>query len=82
MLFSPLTAPVISAIIVFMVVFSFVFILLLTFKPHIVRRCVDGIPVAPCEADTGKCVIGATLIALLVLLISWAARGCLRRDAV
>jgi hypothetical protein len=77
------TASLVAAIFVFVVVFSFAFILLFSFKPSIVCKHVDNVPVSPSEPDTGKCVIGAAVVALVVLLIMWgvgaAAAGHVKR---
>lgn len=71
-----MSSTLLVAVVTFMIVFSFVFILLYTFKPSIVREMDNGVPVSPPRADAGKCVIGATLVALVVLLAGWASKSC------
>lgn len=73
-------APVVAAVLLFIVVFSFVFILLFSFKPswvcHKHHDVTVTAPVTGHVADTTKCVIGAAVVALLVLVALWASRAC------
>ncbi len=66
-------SPLAMGIILFMVVFSFVWVLLYAFKPSFC--CVtgdDGKPMThPHQADSTKCVFGALIIALIILVVVW-----------
>ena len=65
---SPLGVAAVS----FMIVTSFVFVLLFSFKPSwvCVTSC-DGDVAEPRTADAGKCVIVSMIVALLVLILGW-----------
>ena len=69
-------SPLMTILYVFMTIFSFIFILLFTFKPDIVlKKDHHGIIDNPSEPDSGKCVVGATLISILFLLVAWVTKA-------
>ena len=54
----------------FMVIFSFIFILLFTFKPDLViRRDHHGEGEHHCEPDAGKCVVGAAITSIIFMIL-------------
>ena len=72
--FHNIKSPLMSISLVFMTIFSFIFILLLTFKPDIVLKKDNHGIINPEEntvADPGKCLVGATVTSLLFLLVVW-----------
>lgn len=66
-------SPLAMGILLFMVLFSFIWIFLYAFKPSFV--CVTGddgkVIMEPFHADSAKCVFGSLIISLLVLIVLW-----------
>jgi hypothetical protein len=65
-----------QAVVCFLTVFSFTFIMLYSFKPTFV--CItgsDGVVDHPHTADAGKCVIGSLIVALLLIVVCWLLKA-------
>ena len=60
----------------FMIIFSFSYIMLYAFKPSFVCiTAADGTVASPKVPDSSKCVIGALVVALIVLVVVWLFRS-------
>lgn len=67
-----------AAILGFIVIFSFIWIILFSFRPSFVRRIEKGETKA-CEdapADPARCFVASLIITLLIVIIIWMFSAC------
>lgn len=69
------TSSLVITIMAFMVFFSFIWILLYTFRPMFVMKsaCADE---KETEPDVSKCFVAAMLIAAIIIFLMWLVGNC------
>ncbi|CAH6418695.1 Hypothetical protein POVN_LOCUS414 [uncultured virus] len=67
-----------AAILGFILIFSFIWIILFSFRPTFVRYVERGETVAAADAraDPARCFVAALIISLLLVVIVWMFRAC------
>ncbi len=74
----PASMGVWAAIAGFILIFSFIWIILFSFRPAFVRFIAKGDtkPADDAPADPARCFVAALIIALLLVVIAWMFRAC------
>lgn len=74
----PAGAGIWAAIAGFVLILSFIWIILFSFRPTFVRYIIKGEqkPLEDAPADPARCFVAALIIALLIVIIAWMFRAC------